>query len=189
MKKLMIAAAIVCAAVYAQAACSLGWMGGNDIYFVNSNGEYLYDTADLVLVNLGQTINWDNASIIPSTTKTSPDDGTTTLKNNDSVISGKVKWTWHGEGEDLINDGDYVALMFKDSEGKLQKLSYYNNGEITEVGNEAVYQVTGVNNNSFSRTGAVIGLTGDFTQAVPEPTSGLLLLLGVAGLALRRRRA
>ena len=27
------------------------------------------------------------------------------------------------------------------------------------------------------------------TGAVPEPTSGLLMLLGVAGLALRRRRA
>ena len=28
-----------------------------------------------------------------------------------------------------------------------------------------------------------------YTQAAPEPTSGLLLLLGVAGLALRRKRA
>ena len=30
---------------------------------------------------------------------------------------------------------------------------------------------------------------GWYAQAVPEPTSGLLMLLGMAGLALRRRRA
>ena len=30
---------------------------------------------------------------------------------------------------------------------------------------------------------------GWYTQSVPEPTSGLLLLLGVAGLALKRKRA
>ena len=33
------------------------------------------------------------------------------------------------------------------------------------------------------------GTSGWQTTAVPEPTSGLLMLLGMAGLALRRRRA
>ena len=36
--------------------------------------------------------------------------------------------------------------------------------------------------------GSGTAITG-WTQAVPEPTSGLLLLLGVAGLALKRKRA
>ncbi len=41
----------------------------------------------------------------------------------------------------------------------------------------------------FSAASATFGSGGWYTAAVPEPTSGLLMLLGVAGLALRRRRA
>ena len=39
-----------------------------------------------------------------------------------------------------------------------------------------------------SKPGIAFGSEGSW-QSVPEPTSGLLLLLGVAGLALRRKRA
>lgn len=38
----------------------------------------------------------------------------------------------------------------------------------------------------FSQRGSVTAVT--LTQFVPEPTSGLLLLLGMAGLALRRKK-
>lgn len=40
-----------------------------------------------------------------------------------------------------------------------------------------------------STTAALLAGTSANFAAVPEPTSGLLMLLGIAGLALRRRRA
>ena len=45
-------------------------------------------------------------------------------------------------------------------------------------------QATNLGNNKFT-----VGGGGGGGEPVPEPTSGLLMLIGAAGLALRRTRA
>ena len=42
---------------------------------------------------------------------------------------------------------------------------------------------------NFGTFAAATSTTGGWTQTVPEPTSGLLMLVGLGALALRRRRA
>jgi hypothetical protein len=70
---------------------------------------------------------------------------------------------------------------------------------ISSLKEDVAYPVSGTTPIQYDDLGttsktAALDATGGFKgaavyQAVPEPTSGLLLLLGVAGLALRRRRA
>ena len=57
---------------------------------------------------------------------------------------------------------------------------------MTEAAGEGVSSIASKNGTFSSTTGY---WAAEGWQSVPEPTSGLLLLIGVAGLALRRRRA
>ena len=77
--------------------------------------------------------------------------------------------------------------MWKDATtGDLSKLVY--TADASEA--EAVFQISGLANNATALTGKILPFSGNFqAAAVPEPTSGLLLLLGMAGLALRRKQA
>ena len=158
MKKLLIAAAIVCAAVMSQAA-STDWKltCGNmkDHTGADFTGTYqLYATGgDLA-----------SAMLVFEDT------------NATKTFSQKVFTVSNGLTPDQQYNFYYVLT---DSSGA--KLTSETKGPVTALG-------TGSAAIGFGNQATYTG-NKDNWSAVPEPTSGLLLLLGVAGLALKRRRA
>ena len=60
---------------------------------------------------------------------------------------------------------------------------------MTEVKEFATYSGTEVSQIKWGDQEDRSSAAGAWTAVAPEPTSGLLMLVGLAGLALRRRRA
>lgn len=187
MKKLMVAAAIVCAAVVSQGA-SVVW--SSSFSATDKDGNVLQvapttPTISLVLLATGVdaadfasfTADWSKAVAIQ--------DATWDVKQNTRT----GKWTAKGSGAfagsatHTIAVGDVYGVMLNDN-GKLSQLTYGDGSLdsqmvlVTKAG--ASDQTTF---SSFATANYVVA------ASVPEPTSGLLLVLGLAGMALRRRRA
>ena len=141
------------------------------------------DTADagtFVLCYLGDTKNgysWDDAEVV--------NEGTVKYASMGSSKTAKAGGTFAFTFDDGdYKDGDIFGVMFQDEAGNLSKLVTPGDSPspITET-----FTISGMTDDRYQ--GAMVFSTTDYTVAsVPEPTSGLLLLLGVAGMALRRRR-
>ena len=179
MKKLVIAVVALCVAVVANAA-TVKWTASNISPSGSSTSYYA------VLVDAtGST--WTAADVAQSL-----------IAGN---FTGTTLWAGAGTYNDAkkivaISSGTATAPAGYDSN---QELSYI--GILFDASSAAAAQnyvaITGDNPvaGQFSAQGLLSVASGSqagktwTTASVPEPTTGLLVLLGMAGLALRRRRA
>lgn len=174
MKKLMIAAAITCAAVVVQAAqYSWGFSSGD---IMDPAGNYIEGgTASLYINNAliasaAQDLGTFNYGVFDS----SAEDTTGAVQ---TLGRGDISGSFVGQVYKLV-------LSYTDGDGKEWTYSHTGVSSYDVVAGPAGEDV--FNYESFVTDYAI--QAGDW-KAVPEPTSSLLLLLGVAGLALKRKRA
>ena len=163
MKKLIIAAAIVCAAAVSQAAA------------INWAGEYLYDDA-------GNVLSTDPGFYLIKLTGTGA--GSTAISTGAFEFDDSIP-------EDLWNSvgGSYELVVGKDKDGDTFQLMATAGAVTDGSGSALVYTLSGFGDDPKSTSVPKFNVSGAVVSSVPEPTSGLLLLLGVAGMALRRRHA
>ena len=170
MKKLILAAAIVCAAAVTQAS-SVNWgLSGN----VDAT-TYASATAYLVCV--------DNLAKPSLTAETAGD----WYKSNGSSLASKAF-----RSAAVANSAVYETETINEAIGRK---NYWLVIVADDEKNFAVSTTTKALNITTSALSvsanwlADTQMTSFAASSVPEPTSGLLLLLGVAGLALKRKRA
>ena len=178
MKKLMLAAAIVCATVIANAA-SVAWNSGNLTDYTGAAGSLKNSTVYTATLYIfsdaeGKT---DVTSNFGSGTQISS-----------STASKNGAYTGTAPATGVASGTYYAQLLISGAEWTLTSDLAAFTYDAAAISTKQINFLSG---SGFDTVSAKIHLggTNNGWQAVPEPTSGLLLLLGVAGLALKRRRA
>ena len=203
MKKLMIAACAVALAAGAQAAAvTWNWTGtayngyknsGNTstsydgkagqagtMYIFNANDTGISQQAVLTALLAGKDISTLGAMDSFTTT-----DGKMATANKKTLAADYTTFA------PVRSDGgkDYADYFYAMVVDDYVFLSETGNAQIQTAKDTNIAASTMATQSAKFQGDSATFTAGGWYQTVPEPTSGLLLLLGVAGLALRRHRA
>lgn len=160
MKKLLVIAAVLVVGVTANAA-SFKWSAAN-IYDHTGTAKH---AGDVVLYAYLSTADSSTAVAVSTVTASSVGNVAATTFSNDSLVGGSNYNFFF-----VVEDGDYTFT----SQEKQNVVAYATQTQTIAFGNMA---------------SATQNASNWVSSAVPEPTSGLLLVLGMAGLALKRKQA
>jgi hypothetical protein len=188
MKKLMIVAAVALCTICANAA-AFSWKTTASLTTDGSavaTSSTAMNGGTFALVYLGNNadkIDWTTASVV--------DTASPSFVSSMGKTTAKTSKTFTFSMDDYGN-GDIFGVVFKDSSDKLYYLQTGASGNMSPT-----YTISGLTDptstlDSFDFASSAFSIStapSAAVAAVPEPTSAMLLLLGMAGLALRRKRA
>ena len=177
MKKLMMAVAIVCAAVGAQAA-QISW--GN----VASSSPIL-DLAGSRLTSANATAYAFQIFLVDSDGNTVGSSASINTMTPGALMNASFTYVY---GSDYSVGSTFSIIAKMTVDGQAYEMTF-GDFSISAINNSGTDTFTWNAGTYGGLAGTSTAGTGASWAAVPEPTSGLLLLLGVAGLALKRKRA
>ena len=188
MKKLMIALAAVAVAAVAQAA-SINWAVNANSWTYSDSTKAAANTA-VYLIDASKWSTIETAIIGGATALTTDTAGvlavgkTSNAKGTVSVSTATSASLTAGTSYDFA----YLVIDTRDASDVKYFASLAESVAAYDPTDETYSEVQSVT--FMASHYSTSGVSGGWqSAAVPEPTSGLLLLLGMAGLALRRKRA
>ena len=174
MKKLMMAVVIVCATVGAQAA-SIAWGNAavSKIYELDGTTALAKDLNSFVIALVDSTGN---------------EVATATIGMTAGVLAGSgLTYTYtYGTDYSVGDTFSLIAKMTVDGQAYEMAFGSYSITAVNDTGTDKFVWADGTYG-GLADTGTA-GSSASWA-AVPEPTSGLLIALGLCGLALKRKRA
>ena len=194
MKKLVVIVAVAFSAIIANAA-AFTWATGT----LASKGPIYAPESTTKISGIAYIFGADVAQQTIMDAFFAGTDLATFALDSSAVTEGKIAaksatpFTYGGEGVAATFSGYIAAITTIEDQNYL-----FISSNVTKDGAATGTAAISINAAADSKLAATVfgeadphtfGSAGWYTESVPEPTSGLLLLLGMAGLALKRKQA